>query len=792
MRADRLLSQGRRVGPREVVDPLAGGRSWLFLGRLRLSALLFVFLLSVPVAAADFTVQVVARGEVRLDGAFVTARSVGPDEQTVVRRAGVDPETLQGVLDLEADRAWTVGLEGQQVWAAEVPGVKPAEQDLLSLGAWPAGELVVPVRPRDGKFPEGGGQLYFRSSDSGRSRTGSPLSGESPCRIDTSTGDASGAGGPEGVVQEPSAETRVMRCSLPAGEWNLVLRVPPFMPVHDWGVTVAAGGELRLPRQDLRRGASLVGQVVASEGAVDPSLAKVRAKPVRGSAERSPAPGHETSLNAQGWFLFQGLPPGTYSVLAEQPGFAPARIAPVQVVEDRETALVESLVLYPPVRLHVHLEPARDAAGAPWKLVVQDEDAVTGVLQEVAEGRVDEEGRWRSAALAAGHYRMRVEDDRGNVVWVEEGLELEPDMLPLWIELPQVPVEGRVLLGEDGAAGANLYFGGRSGEPRVVVRADEEGAFSAVLPRDGVWPLTVEGGDLQVLAYVEVEVGEDGDDALRIRLPDTRLEGRVVDPDGAPATGALVRVVRPADGDVAGTLAGTRTDGEGDFLLRGLEPGNYQVRAEQGPLRSDSVSLRLAEAEDFPLTLTLRAVRAVEGRLVSDAAGVAGAPIVAIPHGGGGSGTDMIPRQQVTDPTGSFSLPLPAGTARTTLLALPVGFGFTVATMAVESPLVLPVASADGTLVLEGGWRGGGGEVGLVAINGEMVDPNLLHRWAEMNGGVNSDPDRLVVPAMPAGTYRLCRVTLQEATLVLLGRAHPTRCRDGELFPGGELVLSLP
>jgi hypothetical protein len=77
-------------------------------------------------------------------------------------------------------------------------------------------------------------------------------------------------------------------------------------------------------------------------------------------------------------------------------------------------------------------------------------------------------------------------------------------------------------------------------------------------------------------------------------------------------------------------------------------------------------------------------------------------------------------------------------------------------------------------------------------IQGEAIDVPALQRWAMMNGERGSEPGTLVVPAMPAGAYALCRLSLEEGLIVTAGAAlpKPESCAEGYLPPGGELRLT--
>jgi hypothetical protein len=56
-----------------------------------------------------------------------------------------------------------------------------------------------------------------------------------------------------------------------------------------------------------------------------------------------------------------------------------------------------------------------------------------------------------------------------------------------------------------------------------------------------------------------------------------RVAGRILDPHGAPVAGARVKLLNSA----GGVIREAKSDEQGDFILDGVEPGEYQLRAEE-------------------------------------------------------------------------------------------------------------------------------------------------------------------------------------------------------------------
>ncbi len=104
--------------------------------------------------------------------------------------------------------------------------------------------------------------------------------------------------------------------------------------------------------------------------------------------------------------------------------------------------------------------------------------------------------------------------------------------------------------------------------------------------------------------------------------------GKLYLPDGAPAAGISVALVARSfvpdtsgvrDGDAAGLYYRTRTDGDGRFLVEGVEPGTYRVMAvgAGGGAMAESLVVRVADTVHVEKTLkplgALRGVAKVVG-----------------------------------------------------------------------------------------------------------------------------------------------------------------------------------
>ncbi len=234
-----------------------------------------------------------------------------------------------------------------------------------------------------------------------------------------------------------------------------------------------------------------------------------------------------------------------------------------------------------------------------------------------------------------------------------------------------VDVKGTVK-GEDGrpVAGAEVeaIWGGSQGQVQLTLtRTDRSGGF--VL--HGIDPIA----ELHLTAWdgrnasgeVAARVDAAAKEPIALTVGEGKtvpLGGRVVDPAGRPMAGAsatLRRQVRAKNGRIVvdePVLAGDgpvvlHTDPEGRFRARGRYPSGCEYHAEAqapGRLAARSTSIAVGRGQDRPITLVVRAIRAVEGRVV-DRQGQAIARAIVHQAGDG-----PMPTSTATDGDGRFRL----------------------------------------------------------------------------------------------------------------------------------------
>jgi Carboxypeptidase regulatory-like domain len=85
--------------------------------------------------------------------------------------------------------------------------------------------------------------------------------------------------------------------------------------------------------------------------------------------------------------------------------------------------------------------------------------------------------------------------------------------------------------------------------------------------------------------------------------PDTgAVSGKILDLHGAPVTGARVKLLNSA----GGVIREAKSDEQGNFILDGVEPGEYQLRAEEPTFVSVTSDISVARGRPEQMTLQFR------------------------------------------------------------------------------------------------------------------------------------------------------------------------------------------
>jgi len=81
-----------------------------------------------------------------------------------------------------------------------------------------------------------------------------------------------------------------------------------------------------------------------------------------------------------------------------------------------------------------------------------------------------------------------------------------------------------------------------------------------------------------------------------------RVSGKILDPRGVPVTGALAKLLNSA----GGVIREAKSDEQGNFILDGIEPGEYHLRAEEPTFVSVTLDVSVARGQQTLVTVQFR------------------------------------------------------------------------------------------------------------------------------------------------------------------------------------------
>jgi len=696
---------------------------------------------------------------------------------------GSDEKTITLELELPARTLWTVSAERDGAWIEEKNLYLESSGNVAHLKLWPTGilraQLSAPAQyPHPSKV-----RARFIESPKPRKlgqfpdeRPTPAFEGETACEVIES----------------------LASCPLPAGRVDFSIHTEGFAAHYFWGRQIKAGERRLLGRLTLVPGASLSGWVEIGEGSgainevtveLGPRLAAAETNQV--SQERFRRLARTSTVNDRGFFQFKDINTGGHTLFAKLESYAPAGPFHVEVVEGLETALREPLVLNLPEELEVYVEPTLAPDGFTWIVKFAELGRIPGHFDALFEAVADTDGHARLENLRPGPYLVFVEDRVGHK-WHGGEIEVVDDPPPYEVKLDLVKVRGELTVGKEPLE-AMIWFGGRFGSTQVRMDSNPEGEFRGLLPREGSWLVDIRARAPRIsrsLEGIDVEVRPGKSAAfVEISLPATRIPGVVVDERGEPVERALLRV-RNLEGEkprVDSVLIDQ--DDMGRFELVGYPEGSLLLSADApGGLKSERVRVDVTENAPSPeVRLVIRPLPSYEGRIVtSEGRPVPGAAIDVTPLGVPASFIESA----VARVDGSFPIKVPHGAQSAMLTVLPPGFALRNAVVSLKEGEAVEVAVSPYGGTLEILMPAADSEHGktpaprLYDAQGIALAPQLLTRWAAMNGDPAADLTSFRVPQVQAGEYKLCREG---------GESSPDGdCVSGYLPPLGHLRLELP
>lgn len=479
-------------------------------------------------------------------------------------------------------------------------------------------------------------------------------------------------------------------------------------------------------------GASIVATVRGPAGWPEKAIEVTAHAPKTGERHRSKRIGENT-------FQITSLAAETYQVTA---GAKHLSTAPVEInaAEMREYA-VGDLTLRQLASLYVSVTPAPLAEG-PWKIRLLQREENGQTLRAVREGELDELGTWTAEGVELGPHVVTVLDQKNAIVH-QENADVGTDRAVVAITLEHVPVRGTVSAGSDALESVVQFE--RAGA-RIEFTTDHRGEFGGMLPQAGTWQVHVTPEDKrQRLRLGTVDVHRAPSEAfvrVDLRLPEGRVRGAVVNHLGEPVAGAEILVMRGSK------IAGSVLNGaDGRFEMLGVEDGAVTLTAYGESNESAPASYQVSE--DPPeVTLVLQDRVAVEGRVITEnGRPLPGAIIRYLTETAGAS-------EAVTDPSGRFSLRVPAGTA-VDMVTLAPGYPIQLQRFVITASLrpVIRLSRVPGTVIIS---MNGAPPWPFVAANGAAIPLPAFFRPRSPGTLPAEASDAGFVLELEPGEYALC------------------------------------
>ena len=409
-----------------------------------------------------------------------------------------------------------------------------------------------------------------------------------------------------------------------AGSVTLEVTSKGKVPARKSGIKVVSGQTVDAGTLTLVDGRTLRGRVLAASDSSPVVGATVGASLGQGTrAMLFAVPGSTggAASGGDGSFEITGLESRRYTLSVNHPEWAPAESS-IDVPEGEDPP--EQTIRL--TRGGALTGTVRDAAKQPVadkRIRVSQE---TGSTSRQATTGTD--GRYSFDKLPAGTYSvMRTPD--GNV-FTMSNIGLKPaevrdgeTTVVDFDEAAKITVSGRVLRSGKAVSEASLVFlaGAEGGIPTEFkgAESDAEGRYQVGLDKAGPYQVMVQvGGRFAGSGNpMTIQVPDQPAVTQDIVVPGNGVAGRVIDGEGKPVSGAIVRARR--EGGEESSLFGSMDSSEPDGAWRidGLEPGTYRITASASGYKNTERYPITVGADDAPgVELRLERGRSFRGRVV--------------------------------------------------------------------------------------------------------------------------------------------------------------------------------
>lgn len=477
-----------------------------------------------------------------------------------------------------------------------------------------------------------------------------------------------GGEGRSDVWQETAEGGEFELDGIPAGPVTLQVTRPGYL-----GRRIAVAADRAQVEIALTKGRSAGGRVVDENG-----------QPVEGAEITASSAAHDADMQsatstADGLFRIDGLGEGRHSFEARKAGYREAALRDVDLAANAPIVLT----LRGSGATGTLHGTVRGFAGGTWlfgNVVVRSLDDDGGW----AQGTIQRDGSYRIEQVPAGAVELRARagstrreaSSRRVSAHVPPGGEAEVN---LSFDDGAV-IRGLVTMGGQPAVGRDVSFASGLGSWRSFTDADGRYELTGVEP--GHYRVAVVSGSR---AY-ETTYDVTGSATFDIAADFARLEGRVVDADGAAVAGAKVEATAN-DNEADGT-----SDSAGAFLLE-VPAGKYEVRASK---KGFATALTRGETGGAALLLRLVPGDGIRVRLFDARDNTTlGGYVVARDNSGAQLG-----RVDEQESDGTLRLALPPGSYRISVSAS----GYATQTVAASAPRTgeLPIGlTPGGTLIVK-------------------------------------------------------------------------------------------
>ena len=593
--------------------------------------------------------------------------------------------------------------------------------------------------------------IHRESAVQGRVTAEGKIAGPLIARFQRADGSSDATGETQCTIVRQS-----FSCRVPAVRLDLALKAPGCVTRYRWNVDASAK-PAELGQIHLIPGAVLSGHVVAPRG-VPLDKAVIRATPARSAPaadDMHDARGDLASLsalaNARGFFHFDGIAPGEYTLEASA-GTRKSVRHTLRVIETAEAELREPLVLEEPHDLDVAVYPTRDPYNRPWIVKLERRSDVEMFVETERHQTLPRDGRITLRSVPAGRYTLVLRTEGGET-WAEREITV-PGVPVVDITLPKTFLHGSLTLaGKPLQASLELHGAGAA----VAARSNGAGKFALFFPEDAVeWIDRVRiRSDApridRVLQRLSVVRDERGNASLTIDLAPTYLAGVVVDTQGRPVRNGIVRIEsRQAE------MQQAPTNDDGTFEIHALPAGRLRVRAYGVKAASPAVDVEVVEnGRTADVRLIVQPVVRLKGRVLSSTGPIPGAFVYAFPQPGGAIASPIT----TTGPDGHYDIALPAETAEVDVFVSAPSFAtqFFRQRLAASGEVDLRLTQTSGTLVVEAHDV----QRSLVHHRGAAVGLNLFAYHGATRTGAE-----LRIPNLEPGPYTICGKTCASVLVV--------------------------